>query len=433
MNHHRAICTLICWSAILLHPISWKVTSFALLSPISVETLQQQPFRRQPSHDWFQLHGTSDNNNDDDTSNQQSSSRQTASSTVDSQQSRSKNNKVKVDNTSTSVLFSSQIGDGPVGNKKKKKNKYAQFSKADKIEKDPFDTLVEESQQKLQTLKEELSPSLQQRRQQQAENLPAPPTEALTKLEFPNNKDIDPYDPTTFGYIEIGTIQGPHGVHGWTKVQGMTDFPERLTCAGTLLHIKAPKKRAPRKIVLASGKFLGNDQFLIQLQGVFDREAAKTLRGATLYYAKQHDSVELQDDEVIVSDLVGLKVFRLLPKEEKEEEDVDDDDDDIPTEAQELVGTVMGVVLAEEMCAIPGLLHDQMEVALLREGQVPQPGQPQDLVLIPMVPEIVPRIDLDQKRILIDPPPGLLDLTFVREEKVRIKGLLAPATKDRYF
>lgn len=314
----------------------------------------------------------------------------------------------------TSVLFSEPNNNPSSVDKlkNKKKNKYTQFSKADKIEKDPFDALLEESQQKLQSLQKELNP-LQQRKLQQEQAIPKPPPEVVKKLEFPNNKDIDPYDPSTFGYVEIGTIQGPHGVHGWAKVQGCTDFPERLTRAGTLLHIKAPKKRAPRKITLASGKFLGSDQFLVQLQGIFDREAAKQLRGSTLYYAKQQNSVELQDDEVIVSDLVGLEVYQVSTENDAEN--------------RRLIGTVLGVVLAEEMCAIPGLLHDQIEVGLIRPDRTPKPGQPQDLVLIPMVPEIVPRIDLSEKLILVDPPAGLLDLTYVREEKVRIKGLLAPA------
>jgi len=306
---------------------------------------------------------------------------------------------------------------GSSSSTKRKKNKYSQFSKADKIEKDPLEALLEESERKLQSLREEMDPVLRKKREQER-NIPAPPPEASTRLEFPNNKDIDPYDPTTFGYMEIGTIVGPHGVHGWTKVEGCTDFPERLTRAGMPLHIKPARKRAPRKVTLAGGKFIGDDQFLVQLQGIYNRTAAKKLRGATLYYATQQDTVELQDDEMIVSDLVGLEVYRILGEEGK-------DDDNQP---RRLVGTVVGVVLAEEMCSIPGLLHDQIEVGLVNEEeQPPTPGRPQDLVLIPLVPEIVPKIDLAEKMLLVDPPSGLLDLTYVREEKVKIKALLPPA------
>ena len=58
----------------------------------------------------------------------------------------------------------------------------------------------------------------------------------------------------------------------------------------------------------------------------------------------------------------------------------------------------MGVVLAEEMCAIPGLLHDQIEVGVTRNTSEPD-GSPQDLLLIPLVPEIVPKIDLENQMI----------------------------------
>lgn len=50
----------------------------------------------------------------------------------------------------------------------------------------------------------------------------------------------------------------------------------------------------------------------------------------------------------------------------------------------------------------------------------------QELVLIPFVPEIVYLVQLSEKRIYVDPPNGLLDLTYIKEEKVRIKGLLPP-------
>jgi ribosomal 30S subunit maturation factor RimM len=108
---------------------------------------------------------------------------------------------------------------------------------------------------------------------------------------------------------------------------------------------------------------------------------------------------------VLVSDLVGLEVF------------LDNDT---------LVGTVNGIVLAEERCAIPGLGHGMLEVATIASAGN-KPGVPNYLVLIPLVTEIVPKIDLSKQIIVIDPPAGLLDLTYIREEKVRIKVFLPPA------
>ena len=314
--------------------------------------------------------------------------------------------------TTTANPYGAQ-GNATTNKRKKKKNKYAKFSKADKIELDPFEALVQESEEKLRTLQLEKD-------HPKRDPLPSPPDESTRTLEFPDTQNIDPYDPTTFGFVEIGSILGPHGVHGWVKVKGCTDFPERLTRPGMPLHRRPARKRAPRRATLAAGKFLGDDQFLIQLQGYYDRTASQTLKGSTLYYATQQDTVERGEDEIVLSELIGLSVYRTRT-----------DDDDGEEEESLLVGTILGVVLAEELCAIPGLLHDQLEVGVARDagdaGSDPPPGTPQDLLLIPLVPEIVPKIDLENRMILVDPPAGLLDLTYQREDKVKIKGLLAPA------
>ena len=87
------------------------------------------------------------------------------------------------------------------------------------------------------------------------------------------------------------------------------------------------------------------------------------------------------------------------------------------------VGTVGGVVLAEEMCSIPGLGQDLLEVILPR-GRLGIPSWRDEMVLIPLVPSIVPTIDIERRILYIDPPSGLLDLTYVKEENVRIKGFL---------
>jgi hypothetical protein len=90
------------------------------------------------------------------------------------------------------------------------------------------------------------------------------------------------------------------------------------------------------------------------------------------------------------------------------------------------VGRVYGVVPAEEMCSIPGLGHDLLEIILPR-GNNGIASWRDEMVLIPFVPSIVPTIDLERGVVYIDPPSGLLDLTYVKEETVRIKGFLPPA------
>ena len=237
----------------------------------------------------------------------------------------------------------------------------------------------------------------------------------LEKIEFPDNKEINPYDPTTFGYTEIGIVTGAHGVHGWLKVTSTTDFAVQRLCTAGIRHLKPHNKRAPRQVTLVQGKHRLEDEYLIQLQDVEERDAAAKLRGAILY-VRQEDKVDLQSsspatkgqaavvEEYIVSDLVNMDVF--------------------DQQTNNLVGKVAGVVLGEDMCSVPGLGQDLLEVTL-QKG--PMASWRDELVLIPLVPQIVPVVDVTKGQIWIDPPAGLLDLTYFRQERVRLKGFLPPS------
>jgi 16S rRNA processing protein RimM len=285
---------------------------------------------------------------------------------------------------------------------RRKKNKYANFSKV-KEETDPFEELLAESHEKQSTLQQEKE---DRRKRKRRPKVVIPP--ALTNIEYPDTKEIDPYDPTTFGYIEVGHLTGAHGVHGWLKVKCATDFPTERLCTVGIRHLKPYNKRAPRQVTLLQGKHRLEDEYLIQLQEVEDRDTAAKLRGATLYVREEEKvtpPVAKPEDpeEFIVSDLVNLEVF--------------------DQQTHNLVGKVVGVVLAEDMSSVPGLGQDLLEV-MLQKG--PLPSYRDTLVLIPLVPQIVPVVQVLEKKVFIDPPAGLLDLTYFREERVRIKGFLPP-------
>jgi ribosomal 30S subunit maturation factor RimM len=195
---------------------------------------------------------------------------------------------------------------------------------------------------------------------------------------------------------------------------------ERLCTAG-IRHLKMPNKRAPRKIVLLQGKHRHNDEYLVQLENIESRESAQNLRGAWLYVRQEQDetstSLSQAKEEYMISDLVGLEVFL-----------IHEEDDSNEMGKHQFVGRVGGVVLAEDICSIPGLGHDYLEVVLPR-GIGGTFSLRDELVLIPFVPPIVPRVDLEQRACWIDPPNGLLDLTYVREEKTRIRGFLPTASE----
>lgn len=344
--------------------------------------------------------------------------------------------------------------------RKKKKNKYAKFSKVDsKVSNsdnnneknndngndqtflDPFEALLAESEAKNKQLQKEKA----MKRNQDIRDLLDDETKEKLKNEkrqrnkiiFPDNKSIDPYDPTTYGYTELGTILGPHGVHGLVKVAAVTDFPDRL-CKPGIRHLKAPNRRSPREIRIVEGRHRLRDEYLVKLEHVGDRNDALKLRGSVLFARQEERPEGMDKDEFLINDLVNLEV-RLVTgygedydEESSDEEDViedDDTDDETLVEQKEsslggkFVGTVGGVVLGEEMCSIPGLGQDLLEIVLPR-GKYGTPSWRDELVLVPFVPEIVPTIDIEREVVYINPPKGLLDLTYVKEEKTRIKGFL---------
>lgn len=286
------------------------------------------------------------------------------------------------------------------------------------MEVDPLDALIAASEQKNQELE-------QQAAQQRNQKVPSPPLtnerRDRNKRQFPNTQTIDPYDPTTYGYTELGTILGAHGVRGLLKIAAVTEFPERL-CNPGIRHLKSPNRRSPREIRLVEGRLRLKREYLIKLEGIGDRNEANKLRGSVLYARQEERPGELKEDEYLVTELVGLEV-RLVTGYGESDDNVQVETNGEESNSAKFVGTVGGIVLADEMCSIPGLGQDFLEVVLPR-GRYGTPSWKDEMVLIPIVPAIVPTVDLEFGIIYIDPPGGLLDLMYVNQDTVRIKGFL---------
>lgn len=177
---------------------------------------------------------------------------------------------------------------------------------------------------------------------------------------------------------------------------------------------------------LVSGKLTKDDEYIVQLDTAKSREEAALLRGGTLFVREEDREVGTKEDRVgaaaateeeeeaeyFISDLVGLEVFL------ESDESMDGEEGS----KTPFVGTVAGVVMTE----LPGIGHDMLEINLPR-GKGGTVSLRDELVLIPFVPQIVPRVLIAEGSVYITPPEGLLDLTYVREEKVRIKGFLPSA------
>ncbi len=110
-----------------------------------------------------------------------------------------------------------------------------------------------------------------------------------------------------------------------------------------------------------------HDRYLVKFEGVDARDDVAGLRGAL--YVGSNDLRQLEDGEFWPHDLVGCEVV---------------------TVAGEVVGRVVEVV--------PGTAQDLLRVESGTDDK-----------LIPMVRDMVAEIDTGARRVVVDPPEGLLD------------------------
>jgi 16S rRNA processing protein RimM len=167
--------------------------------------------------------------------------------------------------------------------------------------------------------------------------------------------------------VTVGRIGRPHGVRGDVVVGVRTDEPELRFATGSRLDTD-PADRGP--LVVATCRW-HSGELLVRFQGISDRDAAAELRGTWLTVDSSTLGPLDDPDEFRDSDLVGLTV-RIAD------------------------GTVVGIV--------DDVLHSGQDVLVVR------PSSGSGEILIPFVKEIVPEVDVTSGVVVINPPPGLLDL-----------------------
>ena len=161
----------------------------------------------------------------------------------------------------------------------------------------------------------------------------------------------------------VGVVTGPHGVQGAVRIKSFTEAPEDVARYGPLGDESGDRRFELRLIGAGKGVVLA------RLSGVDDRNQAEALRGQRLYLPR---SALPQPDaeEYYHADLIGL-------------------------EAVLGDGTPVGRVRA---------IHDFGAGDTL---ELERPGAPP--VMVPFTRAVVPRIELAAGRLVLDPPPGLLD------------------------
>ncbi|TVR13135.1 MAG: ribosome maturation factor RimM [Phormidium sp. GEM2.Bin31] len=194
-------------------------------------------------------------------------------------------------------------------------------------------------------------------------------------------------------WLEIGRIVAPQGVRGAMRVYPNSDFPERFLEPGQR-WLRRKGDREPEVVELLRGRDLpGKGLYVIELEGIGSREAAETLRDAVLL-VPEGDRPPLESGEFHVQDLLGLEVFH------------------------HQTGQRLGVTV-DVFSAGNDLLQVQLDEALLPQEEEsvkpkskkkrPKPPSP-PTVFVPFVEAIVPVVDLENQRLEVDPPAGLLDI-----------------------
>ena len=173
--------------------------------------------------------------------------------------------------------------------------------------------------------------------------------------------------------VVVARIGKPHGLRGEVTVQLHTDDPEaRFPVGATLATQATAGTGVPRALTIRSTR-VHQGVWLLGFDEIPDRTGAESLRGTRLVV----DAAELarnQDDDTegwYEEELRGLAVVTRD-------------------------GTRLGQVSALEV----GTAQDLLVVTLDAGGDA----------YLPFVEAIVPEVDLDGGRVVVDPPEGLLEL-----------------------
>ncbi len=164
--------------------------------------------------------------------------------------------------------------------------------------------------------------------------------------------------------LVVGRIGRAHGLRGEVTIEVRTDQPEVRFADGSVL-VTDPESAGPLKVIHAKNH---SGRMLITFEGIDDRTKAEHLRN-TMLLADVDPDASSEDDEYYDFQLIGSSVALIDGPKIGEVTDV------IHLPAQDLLA----------------FRYQEREV------------------LIPFIHQFVPEVDIKAKRIVISPPPGLID------------------------
>jgi 16S rRNA processing protein RimM len=166
------------------------------------------------------------------------------------------------------------------------------------------------------------------------------------------------------GWVRIGKIVAPHGLHGQMRVYPLTDFPQRFLSTQELA-LELPAGPVVHQVERAQ---LQGGMCILKLAGVCERSEAEKLRETFLLVGEER-VVPLPENRYYIYQLLGLPVY---------------------TEQGRLLGKLAEV--------LPTGGNDVWVVQT-------QTGQ----ILLPAIRQVIRGVDLEAKRIVVHLLPGLSD------------------------
>ncbi|HLI38740.1 MAG TPA: ribosome maturation factor RimM [Streptosporangiaceae bacterium] len=166
--------------------------------------------------------------------------------------------------------------------------------------------------------------------------------------------------------VVVGQVGRPHGVRGEVVVHVRTDDPGVRFAPGSTLAVGP----GGSTLTVAASRWQSG-RLVVAFEGLTDRTSAGRLRGALLTVDSAGIPPSDDPDEFYDHELINMEVV---------------------TTGGQRVGTVTDV------------FHHGQDLLVV---QPPDPAA--DEILVPFVRAIVPDVDRAAGRIVIDPPPGLLD------------------------
>ena len=166
--------------------------------------------------------------------------------------------------------------------------------------------------------------------------------------------------------LVVGRIGRAHGVLGEATIEIRTDLPDERFVVGTQLHTD-PAMNGPLTIESARDH---NGILLLKFLKINDRTAIELVRDTLLLAEVDMTQEAVHQDEYHVQQLIGCEVV---------------------LKSGVRIGHLTDVLNlpGQDLLAIEG---DRGEI------------------LIPFIAEFVPQVDLENRRIVVVPPPGLLEL-----------------------